>query len=236
MKRLSTALLAAFLILPLATTSFAQTTAEGGITFAIGAPQGDFADQTDATGAGGHLFGALGFAGSPIKVGIDVGYLIYGHERRSEPFSTTIPDVTVDVTTDNNLVNGHLFLRFQPAKTTVRPYADALFGFKYLFTETRIRSEGFNNNEDIASSNNFSDTALSYGAGGGVQFQVHSSDGLDGGPKAVYIDLGARYLLGAEARYLKEGSIRNVGGKAVYDTLKSKTDLLVFQLGVAFRF
>ncbi len=40
----------------------------------------------------------------------------------------------------------------------------------------------------------------------------------------------------AEARYLKEGSIRNVGGKAVYDTLKSKTDLLVFQLGVAFRF
>ena len=125
MKRLSTALLAAFLILPLATTSFAQTTAERGITFAIGAPQGDFADQTDATGAGGHLFGALGFAGSPIKVGIDVGYLIYGHERRSEPFSTTIPDVTVDVTTDNNLVNGHLFLRFQPAKTTVRPYADA---------------------------------------------------------------------------------------------------------------
>lgn len=34
----------------------------------------------------------------------------------------------------------------------------------------------------------------------------------------------------------REGSIRRISGQVVYDIKKSQTDLLIIQLGVAFRF
>ncbi len=227
--------LLAFIVVPASGQSTFR--GEGGLSFMIGVPQGDFGDQVDNLGFGGSLYGAFGPASSPILVGADLGFLIYGHERRSEPFSTTIPDVTVDVTTSNNLVSGHLFARLQPANGAFRPYLDALFGFKYLFTETSIDSEGFNDgNGNVASSTNFDDTAVSYGFGGGVQIQVYDGANNPDAPAAVYIELGGRYLLGGEADYLKEGSIRRENGRVAFDVTRSRTDLMTVNLGVGIRF
>lgn len=210
---------------------------EGGLAFTVGVPQGEFAEQNDNLGFGGTMYGAFGPATAPVLVGFEAGFLIYGHERRSEPFSTTIPDVTVDVTTSNNLVNGHLFARLQPASGVFRPFADALFGFKYLFTETSIRSEGFNDGDgNVASSTNFDDTAVSYGFGGGVQIQVFDGQHKADAPAAVYIELGGRYLFGSEAEYLKEGSIRRQNGQVEFDVTRSKTELLTINLGIGIRF
>ncbi|MDA0378453.1 MAG: hypothetical protein O2899_03085, partial [Bacteroidetes bacterium] len=189
----------------------AQINAEGALTFTVGVPQGEFGDQLDATGFGGNLNFAVGFPGSPVLVGLDAGYLIYGHERRNEPFSTTIPDVTVDVVTDNSVASGHVFLRFKPNLPVIQPYADGLFGFKYFATQTRIESEAFEQNE-ITRSTNFDDTALSYGFGGGVKINVFTPTG-DNGPGGVHLDLGARYLIGKEASYLQKGSIRRESGR-----------------------
>ncbi|MCX6132531.1 MAG: hypothetical protein NTU47_01845 [Ignavibacteriales bacterium] len=43
-------------------------------------------------------------------------------------------------------------------------------------------------------------------------------------------------MAGSQAEYLREGSIRRVSGQVVYDINKSKTDLLMIQLGLEFRF
>ena len=48
---------------------------------------------------------------------------------------------------------------------------------------------------------------------------------------AVFIDLKARYLYGSEAEYLKEGSVLIDNGKVIYNTSKSKTDLLTAHIG-----
>jgi len=217
-----------------ASNSAAQIRAEGGISFSVGVPQGEFGDHLESTGFGGHIYGAIGVPASPFMVGLDVGYLIYGHERRNEPFSTTIPDVRVDVVTDNNLVNGHIFLRLQPDLPGIRPYADALVGFKHLFTQTRIKNEGFEDLE-IARSTNFDDTAFSYGFGGGLQFKVFTAT-TDEGPGAIFIDVGAKYLIGSRAAYLKEGSIRREDGSVTFDVTNSNTTMLVAQIGVTFKF
>ncbi len=214
--------------------SVAQVRGEGGLSFSVGVPTGEFGDQLESVGFGGHIFGAIGLPGSPLLFGADVGFLIYGRERRNEPFSTTIPDVRVDVVTDNNLVSGHFFVRLQPELEGIRPYADVLIGFKHLFTQTRIQNEGFEDIE-IARSTNFNDTALSYGVGGGVQFQVYSG-GREKGPSAAYIDLGVKYLIGSRAGYLKEGSIRREDGNVTFDVTNSDTSMLVAQIGVAIRF
>jgi len=235
MKRVLLPILFLFAATAIDASAQAGVRGEGGISFALGFPSGEFGDQIDGVGFGGRLFGAIGFGDSPVLVGIEGGYMNYGRERRNEPFSTTIPDVTVDVTTTNNLAGGHLFLRLQPANTRMRPYADALFGFKYLFTETRITNEGFGE-ENVAHSTNFDDTALSYGVGGGVQIQVWDGSHKPDAPSAVYVDLGVRYLFGREASYLKEGSIKRENGQVTFEVTESKTDILVAQIGIGLRF
>ena len=224
-------------LLSVSQTLHAQVKPQVDVNLLLGFPQGEFKEHVDQLGFGADIFAGIGLGRTPVVFGIEFGGMIYGYERRNEPFSTTIPDVTVDVETSNNILLGHFVLRLQPASGAVRPYIDGLFGVKYLFTETRIENEGFTGDEPIAVSTNFDDAALSYGAGGGIDIMIVRGRTSDGNkPFTLSINLGIRYLLGAEAEYLKEGSIRRESGRVSYDVKRSKTDLLLPQLGVRFYF
>lgn len=145
-------------------------------------------------------------------LGVELGFMVYGSETRREPFSSTIPNVFVDVTTRNNFFLAHLLVRLQPHTGAVRPYLQGMVGLNYLYTRTSIENTG-NVGEEIASSEDAIDNAFSYGGGVGGMIRVWSRDDEDtGGLEEVLIDLDARYVLGQEARYLKEGSIRIEGG------------------------
>lgn len=209
---------------------------QGGLHFLLAVPQEEFRTNVDRSGYG--LSGQFGFApfASPFMVGLEAGYMNYGSEDRREPFSTTIPDVTVDVNTTNNIVLGHILLRLQPNTGFFRPYAEGVVGLHYLFTRTEIRNSG-NVGEEIASSTNFDDAAFSYGGGAGMMFRVHhaGSDNEEG-VKEVLIDVRVRYIIGGEAEYLREGSIRRDNGRVSYDVQRSETTLMTFQIGAAVRF
>jgi hypothetical protein len=215
------------------TASASAQSWQGGLDFMIGSPQGEFRKNVDRVGFG--VTGNAGYApeGTPIMLGLEFGFMNYGSSDRREPFSTTIPDVFVNVSTTNNFILGHAILRLQPNSGRVRPYLQGMVGFNYLFTETKIENINVPGQE-VASSNNLSDGAFSYGGGAGLMFLVYSPD--DGSISDIFVDLGARYAYGGEAEYLKEGSIRNVNGRVSYDILKSTTDLLFFQVGVSVRF
>ena len=219
----------------------------GDAAFVVGLPQGEMADEVDNTGFGGHLNFGISFERVPIFLGVNFGGLDIGGEKRKEPFSTTIPDVTVDVITSHNIVYGHLLLRLQPPQGVVRPFLDGLVGFKNFYTKTRIESEEGNDDDPVAESKNADDTAFSYGIGGGLQIRVYSTtvpcgddekraaeaeEPFEGALMGVYITAGAWYLMGGEAEYLKEGSIRRENGKVLYDISKSSTDMLMAYLGV----
>lgn len=216
-------------------TAHGQLRGQGGVAFSVGFPQGAFDRQIDNAGFGVNLYGLVGTRRSPIQIGADFSFLIYGHERRSEPFSLTIPDVYVDVVTDNNIAMGHLLMRLQPPVGPVRPYVDGLFGFKHFFTQTRVEDQGVYDGPIVASSTNFNDTALSYGVGGGIQFLLHR--GRIGHRRGgVFLNVGGRYFFGGEASYLKRGSIRRCNGHVAYDVTRSRTDLLQTHVGVTFQF
>ena len=129
-------------------------------------------------------------------------------------------------------------LRLQPPSGAFRPYADALVGVNYLFTESRIEDVDFDDDRDIASSTNFDDAAFSYGLGGGVMAQVYRGHASGTGRSyAVFVDARLRYLFGGEADYLREGAIEaDRNGNPIYHVTRSSTDLLLPQLGVTFRF
>ncbi len=223
-----------FLILFVSTLYFNVNAQSAGINFTLGFPTGEFKENIDRLGYGlsGNFMLWNPKPELPFTFGLNVGYLNYGSESRREPFSLTIPDVTVDVDRTNNLVNFHLLFQVMLPEGSFRPYAEFLFGGAYLFTETSIKSRG--DGDDVASSTNFDDFAWNYGAGAGFLIQV--SEGNDEEVGGVFIDLKARYLFGTEAEYLKEGSVTVQNGRVIYDISKSKTDMITANLGVVIFF
>ncbi len=210
---------------------------QASLNLLLGQPQNEFQDNVEDLGFGlGGNFG-YHFGSSPIMLGTEIQYMIYGSQTRRVPFSETIPDVTVEVETSNNILLFHLLARLQSPTGSFRPYLDGLFGVNYFFTETSVRDEDVLG-EPIASSTNQDDAALSYGAGGGVMLRVYQSQRPDGGVRLreVLIDFRIRYLFGGEATYLKEGSITVRDGEVEIDALRSRTDLLTYLLGVSFNF
>lgn len=207
-----------------------QAQVQLGIDFTTVIPKGDLSKNVtnNGYGIGGQFL--VGVGSSPFLVGVDGAFTIYGTEDHREPISTTIPELSVTVRTSNKISLWHALLRAQPRTGSVRPYVDGLIGFKYLATDTSILNDS--NDEELASTNNLSDFAFSYGVGGGVQVRL---GGL-GGRGDICLDGKVRYLFGGRAEYLKEGSIRRDNGTVTFDVLSSRTDVLTAQIGITFRF
>jgi opacity protein-like surface antigen len=208
---------------------------QGGLNIQLGFPAGEYKDQVNTTAAG--IAGDILYSphNSPFGIGLSIGWFQVNSEVRKEPFSTTIPDVTVDVKTEDDLAQFMLLLRVQPKYGPILPYGDGLVGINYLYTITKI--ENASNGEEIASTTNSDDNAFAYGFGGGVMIKVYDAKIKTGGkPLQVFIDLNFRYILGGEADYLKEGSIRRESGNVIYDITRSKTDIATTHIGVAVNF
>ncbi len=219
----------------------AQLQPEASVAFLLGFPQGEFGDHVSNIGLGLDFTIGVQLPRSPILVGAELGFLTYGRDSRRESFSLTIQEVTVRVITTNNILLGNLFVRLQPPAGRIRPYLDALIGFKYFFTETKIRSIYFSDDDEpIARDTNLGDITSARGYGVGLAIDLWNGEvDLDSGSSGwigIQLDLGLRYILGNEAEYLKKGSINYVGGQVVYDIDRSATDILRPHIGVRFVF
>lgn len=213
----------------------------GSLNFNVGVPVGPFADNIEDLGYGGNLFLGTQLGASPVVLGLDLGFLIYGRNERTAGFSTTIPEVDVEVITTNSIFQPHAVLRLQPLQGPFRPYVEAVGGFKYLFTRTRIEDQGSSDDDDeIASSTNFDDFAWSGGGGAGVDVMVYRPPAgaqKQSSFRGVSLHLGAQYLFGQEAEYLSEGQLRDENGNnriddSELDIRRSATTLLLFKLGL----
>jgi hypothetical protein len=191
-------------------------------------PRGGFSENGVGNGFGGSAQFLVRLGPSPFLAGGDVGLVVNGYENRREPISSTIPNRQAAVSTDNNIFFSHFVLRAQPRDGLVLPYFDGLIGLKRLYTTTSISDPS---GEPIYNRTDLSDTALSYGFGGGLQIPLPK-----GREARFLLDMNVRYLRGARAVYLREGSIREENGRVVYDVLSSRTDVLAVQVGVVFRF
>ena len=222
-----------YLILLLLILSFSLTlkaqTIGGGLM--LGLPQGEFKEKIDRLGYGIQAQGTLWSPGpdQPFTVGLNVGYMIYGEESDARPLSNTIGDVWVVVERQNSLVNFHLLFQVMPFEGSLRPYIEGLFGGAYIFTETSVQSQWYD--EDIFTTVNFDDFTWSYGFGGGLKIKL--TEDLEDFT-SLYLDLNARYILGTEAEYLREGDIfvNQTNGNVTYLVSKSKTDLMTISVGV----
>ena len=195
-----------------------------GIAGLVGVPFGEFADNISTTGGvSGYVGARLGE--SIVSLGGEFGFLPYGSETRTVPLSTTIPDILVDVNTNNSIILTHARVRVQRREGRLRPYLDGLFGFNYVFTRTSVDLDGFDDVTDTGTTN-LSDFGLSYGGGGGTLLTFESW------PSSLSLDFSSRFVAGSEADYLTQGAIRREAGQTFQDVSRSRTDLFVFSVGL----
>ncbi|MCY3772426.1 MAG: hypothetical protein OXG98_10465 [Gemmatimonadetes bacterium] len=211
-----------------------------GIGILGGFPTGEFGENVKNPGIGLSGFAGYMIPRTPAVIGLDLGYMIYGHERRTEQFSLTIPDVLVDVVTENNIFSMNAFLRLQTKSDPLRFYVEGVVGFHYLFTSTTIEELFGFSGEDIASSTNLDDFAFTKGVGGGLLIELWRG-GEDRTPqnrslRTVSLDFRMRYHDGSQADYLKRGDIVRRAGTAELNITKSTTDLITAHLGIALDF
>lgn len=235
----SAAIAAAAIVSVLSTSTASAQSPVLGASFMVGVPTGEFSDTLDRVGFGLGVELGYHIGTAPIEVGLQAGFMTYGSETRKERWSTTIPDVTVDVETSNNIALGHLYLRLIPKDGVVRPFVDGKLGFSYLFTSTSVQSEGAGEDNAIASSTNYDDGVFSFGGGAGALVQLWKNDAPASDETEVgevLLDLRVGYLAGGEAEYLTDGSITREGGNVTYSPKKSRTDMVDARLGVQVRF
>jgi hypothetical protein len=103
--------------------------------------------------------------------------------------------------------------------------ANAAIAATYFWTESSI--SGADNSESFLQTTNLDDWSHAWVFGGGVMIPFGNSIGA--------LNLGARYHYGASATYLKKGDITdNPDGTINLNPRNSKTDLVLWQLGVSF--
>jgi hypothetical protein len=228
--KLSAMLLAA-LCLPLA-PAVGQTSYDLGFDIGVAAPRGEFADNVDHLGLG--IAGRAGWylGDLPVMVGVDAGAQLFGMQTQQVAIPGGFANLSAEMETTSNIAQLHAMGRVQPRQGQVRPFAEGLLGLNYLTTQTAFKNRG----EELASKTDQRDAALSAGAGVGVDVRVVNKAEAGTRKRDLYVSIGARYMFGGVADYVRREDIGVSGGRLTYTTTTSRVDMLQLRIGMTFPF
>jgi hypothetical protein len=199
---------------------------QAGADLQLALPQGEFSDFVNVGGGVGGWFAVNLDRRGTIALRFDGSWILYGQENRRRPLSTTVPFVTVDVTTSNNIYAFGIGPLITLGHGPLAPYLNGSAGFSYFATESGV--SGTNNGYDFAHSTNFDDFTFSWSAGGGLRLRVGH------GRTPVFLNFASEYHQNGQASYLREGSIIDNGnGTISFAPIQSETNLLVLKFGVS---
>lgn len=231
-----------------------------GFGLQLGVPMNEFRENTQATGVGINLNFYTPFAPRvPVFMGFNFGYMLYGSYTQQvnenlqlttsngTPIGQAIP-VNLDVTTNNNMLNGNVAFRVMAPFANIKPYAEAIGGFNYLYTRTsiydRTSNRMFTSNQESALINARTQAqsfVLQYGAGAGFLIKIGEN---------VNLDIRGTYTIGGRAEYFDRSQSQqwrvsftgqNYTGNEPVNlntsdgvTKKSNTDLFLINFGLSF--
>lgn len=209
-----------------------------------GLPMGEFDDNINQAVPGFSVSLGGETPNLPLELSTELGYLSFGSDNLLElrVSDTNVPVQTIAVESRNKALMGHLAARLTPLEGTFQPYADALAGIRYFFSDTNIESEALSADNDLFdreevnrffSSANFDSYSFSAGVGTGVEILISDGPiGMHNRDVTVSLQLGARYLFGTEAEYLTEDSIRRENGRITFDVAETNTHMIVPRFGL----
>lgn len=203
------------------------------LNLSVGAPQGRFAEELDRNSLGLDIIFSYQVPYTPVHIGAGIGYQNYGWEQRST-YLEEIPEIDLTVRTTNNIVTPHLLARIEAPYGFMRPFIEGSMGFNYLYTETSLIDDY--DEEEIASNVNYDYITTNVGLGGGLKINLYQGFNENGHFQRISLVMKAKYMLGGNASYLREGDLVRNGNFVDLNIRESRTDLATFNIGVAFNF
>ena len=180
-----------------------------GVNLAIGAPQGDFAQNVDVAG-GIDAFAAVG---NPVGLRLEGAYLVYGSDHQFD-LNTTYAIATIGVGPQITVGEGPM-----------RLYGFGTVGFSYISAYSSF-PDGCGC-YSYGSQTDFSDWTSALQAGGGVLLTL-------GRRTPVALDIGARYLYSGFANYVAPGDVQpQSNGDIVVYTSRARPNLTIVHFGVS---
>jgi len=180
-----------------------------GVNLAIGAPQGDFAQNVDVAG-GIDAFAAVG---NPVGLRLEGAYLVYGSDHQFD-LNTTYAIATIGVGPQITVGEGPM-----------RLYGFGTVGFSYISAYSSF-PDGCGC-YSYGSQTDFSDWTSALQAGGGVLLTL-------GRRTPVSLDIGARYLYSGFANYVAPGDVQpQSNGDIVVYTSRARPNLTIVHFGVS---
>jgi hypothetical protein len=189
-----------------------------GLDLAGALSQGEFSSHVNGGfGVTGYVSQGFGSEGR-FGVRLDGGFLNYGNVVTP----LYLGRVWYDVSTTNNIFFATLGPQVEVGGSDVRLYATPFVGLSYFVTSSSI--DGW---EDAPSTTNYEDLVPAYGLGGGIQIKAGK------GKEPILVNLGVRYQAHPTTRYLTEGGILEGPDATYLFPEESRTDMLLFQVGIA---
>jgi opacity protein-like surface antigen len=230
-----------------------------GAALALGIPQNEFRQATDANGGGFNFSLNIPLSKTvPIYAGADYTYMLYGMNRkRFDLESNVVVDgvvvdqilIPLESKTSNNIHQFYLTLRAEAPFRVIRPYVQGMGGFRYLSTKTTLTDKSpdsiYAENEDgvLGKERQLGSTVWSWGYAGGLKIRL-SDD--------IALDLRCDFLYGGKAKFydsddtagwqveIRGGTewnpndIKPENIELVTRPRQSTTDMMMFQLGLSF--
>jgi hypothetical protein len=199
-----------------------------GISFAFADPSGELKTFFDQ-GFGGQLQGGLGIAAEGrLRLRGDLGYLVYGHEKRE--FCAPVPvgcRIGLGLQTNNTILYGGIGPEFVLMTERLEPYLYGTMGFSYFATVSSLY--GADGKEDKGfDTTNYSDGVMAWKMGGGVRI------GLSRGEYPLSLDLGLERHQNGITNFLTKGDIvDHPDGKITLLPNQSEANLMTFRFGVS---
>lgn len=199
-------------------------------------PRGSFGRNVSNVGfgVGGHVRFRIDPRGI-LSLRADFAGSQYGSERAQIPANPYFGGrVALEVATRNSLSWAGIGPELSFPIGRLRPYVNGSLAYARFATVSDLEGDGYDtfgnyqNNRRLASSQNQADGTSARAAGAGLYVPF--------GPKRWFADahLGMRYFDGAQAEYLREGSITDEGdGGITFTPLRSRTPFVTYQLGVS---
>ena len=191
--------------------------------FTTAFPVNEFSDYMNKTGFGGssEIFFTSPSAKKPYGFGLDFSYQAYGIHFINDEYTD---DLYMSLNRAQNFASIHLLFQVAPPAGRIKPYFEALFGGSYIFSNTEVLDYYYH-----TQSLYFDDWAWSYGIGGGLKF-LASGDPFDN-RGAVYFDIKVRYMFSSPTEYVDRNSIRFANDTFYFNTIESRTDMVLLQIG-----
>lgn len=225
---------ALFIILFFVTGIFTTLSAQQW-TFSVGGvyaiPGDEFKERTGNNGAGIQIGARRHLGNLPLSLGITGGLIGYGESS----FFESIDDgqggeINLRADAVNNGFNGLAVLRVHPSKGRIQPYAEAMYGFRYIYSNLDISTASTN---IPVKQDSFSESVTTAGASVGVSYTLFEKVDRNT-DRQVKLKLNTSYTIhwSGDAEFIKKGTMERNVTTVRYETERRNVSQSQIQLGL----